>query len=902
MRLINILQETEPNKFWENILAGAIGALLLLIIQRVGNPLIDFLKEWFLAFGIGFKKRYLKAMAEEHGLLHLIGIRTKGRLYPPRLKDVFISLRLGKTNHASDSVISWAQIFQAKDERKIVILGDPGAGKTTLMDYLAYSFSEEKTHPLAGQVKDPMPIYVRLRDISDEKSLMSLVENTDLVSKTPNGYFERLLKKGKCVVLLDGLDEVLDQDHHLRVVKEIKQLTRDYPENWFIVTCRIAGWQDQLQNFRIYEVRPLGNEEIQKFIVAWYREVERSLALDSKGEKASELEKKDAERKALEKARLQSNALWRSLRKNSGLLKIARTPLILSLITLVHYMRQTELPKGRAKLYERCLDILLEEWDLEDKRMDLENRPSLGEKMAVLKKIAFHFSEKEILEMDMEELENLISPLIPNFEKKIEAKDLLQHIYERSGVLSETRIGQYGFAHRALQDYLTAGYIEENKLDALLLEHTGEEPWHEVIRIAVGLVKPATRAEKLLNSLLEKSRSDPYSLALAGWSLSEDVQISQKTRKNIKEHLLDALQKTEKKEDFARLHSALQSADPKSGQKWLRDALKAKDPALRQRVFNLLPEIATEEARSVIPILLSLSTDKAEAQESRVQALYALGGMKAEADAALWQALLALREGENSKLKEAATWAWCALGRYEELGLVKVPAGEFIMGEGKEQHKLYLPTFYMAKRPVSVDEYKQFVNVTQYDKARKEALKGRSNHPVNYVTWYAALAYAEWKGMTLPSEAEWEKAARGTDGRNYPWGESWKANHANTDEYWDGGRGIFAKLRRGRVDSGTTPIGAFSPQGDSPYGCVDMSGNLWEWTRSLHENYPYHSRDGREDLKKSGARVLRGGSFYNDLDAARCAVRDRGDPFDYWFNGGVRVVVSPFFIVNNSVL
>ena len=183
---------------------------------------------------------------------------------------------------------------------------------------------------VAGEIKNPIPIYIRLRDISAEKSLMDLIEKTDLTRKTPKGYFERLLNNGKCVVLLDGLDEVLDQDHHLQVVKEIKQLTHDHPKNWFIITCRIAGWQDQLPNFRLYEVRPLADEEIRSFINAWYREVYRSNALDNKGEKASEQEQKDAEEKALKKAKLQSKALWRSLRQNSGLLKIARKHLILS--------------------------------------------------------------------------------------------------------------------------------------------------------------------------------------------------------------------------------------------------------------------------------------------------------------------------------------------------------------------------------------------------------------------------------------------------------------------------------------------------------------------------------------------------------------------------------------------
>jgi len=842
-------------------------------------------------------------MSDEHKWLRLIGIRTKGRLNPPRLQNVFISLRLGKANQVTDNILSWSQIFQSKAEndKRIAILGDPGAGKTTLMDYLALSFSEEGIHPIAQQLGNPAPIFVRLREVSSEKSLMDLIANPGLMRATPKGYFERLLRNGKCVVLLDGLDEVLNQEQHDQVVREMKQLTHDFPTNWFIITCRIAGWQDQLPNFRRYEVRSLDDDEVRNFITAWYQEVYRSNTLDEKGEKASAQEQRDAEKKALLNAHQQANALWISLRKNSGLLKVARTPLILSLITLVHFVRQTELPRGRAQLYQRCLDILLEEWDLEDKRLQIENRPSLGDKLIALKQIAFHFASNEILEMDTGGLETIISPLMPNFNVKVSEKDFIQHIYERSGVLVETRIGCYGFAHRALQDYLTASHISENELDDLLLRYTGEEPWHEVIRITAGLVRPSKRAEQLLNSLLLQDVGDAYSLALAGWSLGEDVQVSAKTRKTIRERLLKALKETDQGEEFARLHSALVSADGQVAQRWIREAITGRDPALRERVFGLLPDLPPQDFQPITPVLVSLLESKDEATDVRVQAARALGQIRGEPDRTVWRALDDARK-DGGVLSQAATWAWCMLGWYEELGLVKVTAGDFLMGSDsgrsneKPPHELYLPTFFIGKAPVSVAEFRTFVEETEYQVGRKDSLKGRTNHPVRYVTWDESRAYAEWKNMTLPSEAEWEKAARGTDGRIYPWGNEWQVDFANTEEYWKGrGGGLGVKILRAR--EGTTAIGSFSPQGDSPYGCVDMSGNVWEWTRTIwnEENfkYPYLSDDGRENMEKIAPRVLRGGSFLNCEVDARCACRHWVNPNHRHNDLGFRVVVSP---------
>lgn len=238
------------------------------------------------------------------------------------------------------------------------------------------------------------------------------------------------------------------------------------------------------------------------------------------------------------------------------------------------------------------------------------------------------------------------------------------------------------------------------------------------------------------------------------------------------------------------------------------------------------------------------------------------------------------------------------------LGFVEVPEGEFLMGsdpdrdtgahaDERPQHPVKVRRYFIGCYPVTVAQFAAFVESSGYPPSDRNCLRrGLANHPVALMTFDDALGYCDWLGktlrdwdetpeplagllrggdyrLTLPSEAEWERAARGPNGHLYPWGDDPpEPRHAN---YRDTGIG------------GTSPVGSF-PDGASACGCLDMAGNVWEWTRSLWGRcrekpdfgYPYASGDGREDLAagRDTLRVLRGGAFGNGVSSLRCAYRD----------------------------
>jgi len=254
-----------------------------------------------------------------------------------------------------------------------------------------------------------------------------------------------------------------------------------------------------------------------------------------------------------------------------------------------------------------------------------------------------------------------------------------------------------------------------------------------------------------------------------------------------------------------------------------------------------------------------------------------------------------------------------AAGREPET--VLIPAGPFLMGTNDQQavrilgiggedweeylgwqqpqHEVYLSAYRIGRYPVTNMEYWAFVRATGHEPPRawpgSVFEDGTANQPAGFVTYADAVAYCEWlsratgKRYRLPTEAEWEKAARGTDGRFYPWGDDWSPDLLNSKEAGPGH---------------LTDVGTYSPGGDSPYAVADMAGNLWEWTSDWFSPTEYADRADKRVTDPSGPssgkmRVIRGGAFNLDgILLGHTGVRDHSAPNNVAIDDGFRVVLE----------
>jgi formylglycine-generating enzyme required for sulfatase activity len=746
------------------------------------------------------------------------------------------------------------QTLHAAD--RLLVLGEPGTGKTVALERLAWELCD-------GQ--DPtIPILIRLFQYAGTplvEWVRTFLQRTGQLRLDDERALTAFLKEGDvhCVFLFDGLNEVAPL-YRDRLIDEMVRWMAAYPRHSVVVTSRSQDelWRrlrDDVEQALV--VQPINDSQAQVYLVAYLGELGATLygQLDQ---------------------RLQ---------------QLARTPLILWLIKEAGAAEE-DIPGNRGQLYARFVERMLRRDTT--RRMDTEIPVRV--KKAALTDLAFDLGQREELSCKREYAVSVTAKRLGD-----DRADQVIGACARHGLLAgEDKV--WFSPHQTMQEHFAAlalqTLVEREKSlswwdrtrrrlvrgrEKGLADLAADGRWMEAFVQLAGLMDGADSLVR------EVARVNPW---LAWWCVQEGRDVQDETREMVANQSVKMLESEQ-----------------------VRD---------RRRGVVTLAKVRRE--RSAEPLLRAAADTDAEVVGSALQALMEIGETVrpvvakslAGTDKRLWKGsirYLATRL-DDPLCGKVPEQAWEVV---TGLPMVWVPPGPFTMGSGdddpdaddceKPQRQVTLSGYWICRYPMTAGHYRAFVDYSGYGYEDVSGLFrlmpwrlrerwglryrfddvsgwfGPPDRPIGNVTWYDAIAYCRWlreqNGLpvTLPSEAEWEKAARGTDGRLYPWGDQ-----LPTDELCSFDYHVFD----------TTPVGQYSPQGDSPYGCADMAGNVWEWTRSRYDEYTYEPTDGREDLgaDRNVPRVLRGGSWLDPRWCTRCAARHWHPPDLKRVDYGFRIVVA----------
>jgi len=829
---------------------------------------------------VALRTSYLNRILKEANILPLQGIDPKSASCDAEtclnLSAVYTALLThsagaeGKRDTFSPERSRLSALAALNKYQNLALLGDPGGGKSTFVNFVALCMAGKAleredanldllTSPLPndkGEDQDEkqpwehgalLPVRVILRDFAagglpdtDESAtadhLWQFIKK-ELEKAALGNYADPLyqeLQKEGGILLLDGLDEVPEADSR-RV--QIKQIVEDFigsfPRCRVLITSRTYAYQNQewrIAGLPEVVLAPFTKGQIHRFIDRWYAH-----AAEIRG-----MNREDAQGRAV----LLKQAIFNS----RHLLELAVRPLLLTLMASLHAWRGGTLPEDREALYADAVELLLDWWETDKAIRDGSGnitmaQPSLMEWLNtdkrqirnLLNELACnaHAEQQELRGTADIAQRDLVSGLLDISDNpNVRQKQLILYLSQRSGLLMPRGVGVYTFCHRTFQEYLAACRLTDDDYPFKVAELYRNDPerWREVALLAGA--KAAAGAEfaiwALAGELCSKepddsdvSAGDIWGAHLAGRALAETASLDKVSSGNQKK--------------FERARG------------WLLRIIKE----------NLLP-----------------ATERAIAGNS----LACFGDPRFNPDQFY-------------------------LPDDDELGFVNIPAGKFMMGSDKKRdkdardneqlHTVELSEYAMARYPVTNAQFRAFIRDSGYHpEGVWERYCKYDNHPVVGVTWDDAVAYCDWltgklgeqgyQGrVRLPTEAEWEKAARGTDGRIYPWGDEPDTDKAN---YGDTGIGM------------TSAVGCF-PEGAGPYGILDMAGNMFEWCQDRCEGWSPVTdtyKDGVVDpVSHTGSyRVNRGGSWFIDARGCRSAFRyglPPGDRDDYL---GFRLVRS----------
>jgi nucleoside-triphosphatase THEP1 len=380
----------------------------------------------------------------------------------------------------------------------LMILGQPGAGKSTFLRKIGLEALKGKSGQIQGEI---IPVLLELKQFTtNEVNIYNIIEQEFISCQLPlaKEFTNQLLRRGKLLLLLDGLDEVPNKNFEL-VIDKIQEFVKEYKQNKFVISCRTAAYRQKFQNFKEFIIADFNDQQIQQFIKNWfYSQVDKQLGTAEK--------------------------CWNKIKNQKATKELARTPLLLTFLCL-EYDESQDLPKKKATLYGNALDILLRRWSAE-KRLPYEpiyRQLGIDLEKIMLAEIAYDNFATDKLFFSQPEVLNQIQKVIDNNDnapKNLDVGKILDAITIEQGILVERARDVFSFSHLTLQEYLTAQHIYDNRLvEKLVTEHLTDKRWKEVFLLVAGVMRGgADDLLLLMEKEVQKYINTPKLQALLNWA------------------------------------------------------------------------------------------------------------------------------------------------------------------------------------------------------------------------------------------------------------------------------------------------------------------------------------------------------------------------------------------------
>ena len=838
-------------------------------------------------------QRYRERLKEELGKNSIFGMPgIDGDKEAVNLPDTFVPLDIsvnerdrqgegeGSNAAISDVTPVGALAYAVQRSRMLLIIGEPGSGKTTIIKHFALSRNIE----LEG-FAFPLPLlYMPLSKMAapgeETKSLhVKLSQCFEPHLEIEPCFFEESLQNERTLVLLDGLDEISDEKQRVKVCKWVSEAAKTWSKAFFVITTRDKGYGEKEQRAlkidkEIAWVKRFTRDQQHIFLQKWFRAAFlRDLHRDEKsctGERIAEKEK-DAAKSA--------SALENYLAQpeNRGLQKdLAGIPLLLQLMAILWKQSKT-IPGNREEIYRVALDYLLF-YREDEKNIDPPYLPALESKK-LLEPLSLWMQDRNEDSAEREpfhdRMQKEVDLLGYEYRKKYSAEQICENLVTRAGVLNQTGTS-YLFSHKTFREYLAGLRLvkcvtSEPKRIEKLVEQAGVDWWDEPLLFFAAQVD-VYWFNKFMKAFFEAPKSDSLDPRTLNF-LQKLIRKAPQSIDAFQEKLRD--QKTTRNRQYYILE-CMKTVGTRSAVEAAQE-FKRQHPAADQELLRKADEVVLtdEEPQTITPFVKSVRSPK-----PKVEAVEPQGDLF------------------FSPVEQNAQYIRIRNGCYSE--------------DGKEQ----TGDLYVAKYPVTNKLYRNFVGWLQsvekpevdnifmsklselaatiagfreyLDEERELPVRFRSRYdddrrfkeddqPVVGISWYDARAYCLWLSLMesnglesnqyrLPSEMEWEYAAAGKEKRKYPWGKA---------------EPTPKRANYGGTVGATTPVGSY-PDGATPEGLYDMAGNIWELMENKRNN-------------DNSVRALRGGSWFNLSGLLCCSARYFIHPA-YWLNFfGFRVVRSSLF-------